>query len=95
MTPAMSMMPMNMMPMNMNPMMMGGMPMMGMMPAMACQMTCTMTQTGMTCEMKPAQGMNMDMFMECCKRMTAMMDAGMPMMMACGGMPMMMCMKAA
>jgi hypothetical protein len=29
------------------------------------------------------------MFMEFCKRMTGMMSAGMPMMMACGGMMMM------
>jgi hypothetical protein len=95
-------MPMNMMPMN--PMMMGGMPqmmngmmpqMMGMMPMpmMMCEMTCTMTATGMMCEMKPAAGMDQAMFMEACKRMMTMMQSGMPTMMACGGM-MMMCTMA-
>ena len=82
---------MNPMMMAMNPMMMGMNPMMGTMPMMMCEMTCTMTASGMTCEMKPATGMDMTMFMECCKRMTGMMGMGMPMMMSVGGMPMMMC----
>jgi len=30
-----------------------------------------------------------EMFMECCQRMMAMMNMGMPMMMMCGGMAMM------
>ncbi|MET3926065.1 hypothetical protein [Devosia sp. 2618] len=82
---------MGMMPqMGMN--MMGMMPQMGMMPMpmMMCEMTCTMTANGMMCEMKPAAGMDMAMFTEACKRMMSMMEAGMPMMMNCGGM-MMMC----
>jgi hypothetical protein len=29
-----------------------------------------------------------DMFMECCQRMMTMMNMGVPMMMACGGMTM-------
>jgi hypothetical protein len=97
------MMPMNMMNMPMmggmgmgmpmmNPMMMNGMGMMGgmmPMPVMMCKMTCKMTANGMVCEMMPMDDASKDMFMECCKRMTSMMGAGMPMMMACGGMPMM------
>ena len=99
----------NMMPAMMNPMMggmmpmMSGMPMMNgaMMPMMASMpmmmmmgaMKCTMTAEGMVCEMKPMEGMDKDMFMECCKRMMAMTGAGMPMMMMCGGM-MMMCQMA-
>jgi hypothetical protein len=68
------------------PMMMPMMPMM-----MMGKMKCTMTDKGMTCEMTPMEGVSMDMFMECCKRMMAMMGMGMPMMMTCGGMPMMVC----
>jgi hypothetical protein len=34
----------------------------------------------------------MDMLKECCERMTKMMGMGMPMMITCGGMPMMICM---
>jgi hypothetical protein len=72
--------------------MMPGMPMMGgmmPMPMMMCKMTCKMTATGMVCEMMPMEGMSQDMFMEYCKRMMGMMQGGMPMMMACGGMMMM------
>lgn len=87
--------PMMMNPMMMNPMMMGGMPMTGMMPGMAmpmmmCKMTCTMTPGGaMSCEMSPMDPAMKDMFMQCCQNMMAMMGAGMPMMMSCGGMMMM------
>ncbi|MGH9916789.1 MAG: hypothetical protein ACRD63_16050, partial [Pyrinomonadaceae bacterium] len=56
-----------------------------------CTMTCKMTPTGMVCEMMPMEGMSMEMMKDCCDRMTAMMNMGMPMMMSCGGMPMMMC----
>ncbi|WP_168168990.1 hypothetical protein [Shinella sp. HZN7] len=61
-------------PMMMNGMMpmMGGMPMMMPMPMMMGMMTCKMTDAGMTCEMKPMDGMDQAMFMECCKRMMAM-----------------------
>jgi hypothetical protein len=69
----------------MNPVMMGGMPMMG------CQMKCTMTANGITCEMMPMDPAMKDMFMKCCENMMSMMQMGMPMMMNCGGM-MMMCM---
>jgi len=65
----------------------------GMMPMMMCKMTCTMTSSGMKCEMMPMDDASKDMFMECCQRMMAMMNMGMPMMMACGGMGMM-CMMA-
>ncbi|WP_459810573.1 hypothetical protein [Bradyrhizobium sp. 17-4] len=97
MNTAMQMMPMPMMMGGMmNPSMAGGMmpmmnmPMMGM-PMMACQMKCTMTPTGMTCEMMPMDPAMKDMFMKCCESMMNMMQMGMPMMMGCGGM-MMMCM---
>lgn len=99
MNPAMQMMP------QMMPMMGGMMPQMGMngmmpmmmpqmmgmmpMPMMMCEMTCTMTANGMMCEMKPMAGMDQAMFMEACKRMMSMIQSGMPMMMACGGMMMM------
>ena len=79
--------------MMMNGMMpMGGMmPMNGMMtmPTMMCQMTCTMTVNGMTCEMTPMDASMKDMFMQCCQNMMNMANNGMPMMMCCGGMAMM------
>lgn len=88
--PAMPMPTMSMpMMQNMMPGMMGMqsmMPMMGMMPMMMAKMKCTMTATGMTCEMMPMDEASKAMFMECCKRMTAMMTEGHPMMMSCGGM---------
>ena len=59
------------------------------MPVMMCQMTCKMTDKGMVCEMMPMDGVSKDMFMEFCRRMMSTMGAGMPMMMACGGMMMM------
>jgi hypothetical protein len=101
MNPAMqTMMPMmgGMNPMMMNPMMNGMMPMMGMMsgmpgmamPMMMCKMTCSMIAEGMmTCEMGPMDNSMKDMFMQCCQNMMSMMNAGMPMMMNCGGMTMM------
>jgi len=46
----------------------------------------------MTCKMMPASGMSMEMFKTCCEMMMKMMGNGMPMVMSCGGMPMMMCM---
>ena len=77
MNPAMNMMPM-----------MGGMPMMNPMMGgmMMGNMTCKMTDDGMTCEIMPMEGMDKDMFMECCKRMMAMVSGGAPVMMNCGGM---------
>lgn len=89
MMPMMSQMPTNGMMMGM-PMMGGMMPMGGMMmPMMMCKMTCKMTADGMVCEMMPMDDASKDMFMECCKRMMAMMGNGMPMMTMCGGMGMM------
>jgi len=92
---SMPMNPMMSMPMNpmMNPMMMNGM--MGMaMPMTMCQMSCEMTPDGMVCTMKPMDGMSMDMMKDCCERMNAAMSMGMPAMMMCSNMPMMMCMPA-
>jgi hypothetical protein len=60
------------------PMMSGMMPMM---PMMMAQMACTMTPEGMTCQMKPMDGMAMEIFTQSCERMMAMMTAAMPMMM--------------
>ena len=95
MHPAMQMMPMMMGGM-MNPMMpMPMMPMPGM-GMMGCQVKCSMTPTGMTCEMMPLDGAMKDMFMKGCEAMCSMMEMDMPMMINCGGMTMMcMPMKAA
>ena len=86
----MNMMP-GMMPM---PMMMGGMmmPMMmsGMMPMM-CKMSCEMTKDGMVMKMMPTDASMMSRMKERCEAMSSMMAMGAPMMMMCGGMPMMMC----
>lgn len=87
-----------MMPM---PMMGSMMPMTGIMPMpmtggmmmpmamMMCKMTCSMTPTGMKCEMTPMDESMKDMFMECRERMMTTMGTGMPMMAMCGGMTMM------
>ena len=82
---------MGMMPMTMP---MGGMMgMMGMMPMMMAKMSCEMTgEGGMTCKIMLASGMSMEMFKTCCEMMMKMMGNSMPMVMSCGGMPMMMCM---
>jgi len=89
MNPMMNMMGMNpMMGMPMMMPMMGMNPMMGM--PMPCKMTMEMTKDGMMCRVMPMDPAHMDMMKE---RMTMMMQAmqhGMPCMMTCGGMPMMM-----
>jgi hypothetical protein len=82
----------------MNPMMMPmmGMPMMmpmmgmGMMPMM-CKMTCEMGKDGMVCKMTPMDASQLDMMKDRMNQMTNMMNMGVPCMMMCGGMPMMMC----
>ena len=51
-----------------------------------------MGKDGMTCKMMPMDGASMEMMTERCNMMNQMMQNGMPMMMTCGGMPMMMCM---
>jgi hypothetical protein len=78
--------------MGMMPMMgMPGMNMgMGMMPTMNCQVSCEMMPDGMMMKMKPANASMMDMMRERCDMMNNMMNMGMPMMIMCGGMPMMM-----
>ena len=86
---------MGMMPM-MNGMMPGMgmmMPMMmsGMMPMM-CKMSCEMTKDGMVMKMMPTDASMMPRMKERCEAMQSMMAMGAPMMMMCGGMPMMMCM---
>jgi hypothetical protein len=78
--------------------MMGGMP--GMMPMMGqgmpgmapmmCRMTCEMTKDGMVCKMMPMDAAQMEMMKERCAQMMQMMQMGVPCMMMCNGMPMMM-----
>jgi hypothetical protein len=65
--------------------------MMGMGMPMMCRMTCEMTKDGMMCRMMPMDPSQMDMMKSRMEMMTSMMGNGMPCMMTCGGMPMMMC----
>jgi len=60
-----------------------------MMPMM-CKMTCEMTKDGMLCKMVPMDASQMDMMKDRMTTMMSMMQSGMPCMMMCGGMPMMM-----
>jgi len=78
------MMPMGGMP---TPMMMGGMPMMAM--PMLCHMTFEMAKDGMICKMTPTDSSGTSMMAERCNAMNAMMAMGMPCMVSCNGMPMM------
>ena len=71
---------------------MGGMPMMAM--PMMCHMSFEMTKEGMVCKMTPMDGSGMGTMAERCNAMNAMMAMGMPCMMSCNGMPMMMGMSA-
>jgi hypothetical protein len=57
-------------------------------------MTCEMTKDGMVCKMMPMDAGQMGMMQERCNAMNAMMGMGTPMMMMCGGMPMMLCMPS-
>ncbi len=85
----------------MMPGMMGGMMpgamMGGMMPMMAmpmmCRMTVEMAKDGMVCKMMPMDGSGMEAMTERCNAMNAMMAMGMPGMLSCGGMPMMVSMR--
>jgi hypothetical protein len=49
-----------------------------------------MGKDGMVCKLMPMDAAQMDMMRERCAAMTSMMGMGMPVMMMCGGMPMMM-----
>ena len=64
------------------------MPMMPM--PMMCRMTVEMTKDGMVCRMTPMDQGGMEMMADRCNAMNAMMAMGMPCLVACGGMPMMM-----
>ncbi|HVK74846.1 MAG TPA: hypothetical protein VM734_16065 [Kofleriaceae bacterium] len=55
-------------------------------------MSMEMGKDGMVCKMMPMDPSQMDMMRERMKMMESMMGQGMPCMMMCGGMPMMMCM---
>jgi hypothetical protein len=61
-----------------------------MMPMM-CKMSCEMAKDGMICKMMPMDPSQMEMMKDRMSMMTSMMNNGMPCMMMCGGMPMMMC----
>jgi len=52
-----------------------------------------MTKDGMVVKMTPMEGSGMGMMTERCNAMNAMMAMGMPCMMSCNGMPMMMGMR--
>ena len=80
-----------MMPMaGMMPMSGMGMPMPMMAMPMMCRMTVEMTKDGMVCRMTPMDQAGMEMMADRCNAMNAMMAMGMPCLIACGGMPMMM-----
>jgi hypothetical protein len=80
--------------MGMNPMMGMGMPMMmpmmGGMPPMMVKMTMEMSKDGMICKMTPMDPAQMEMMKEKMAMMQSCMEQHMPMLMMCGGMPMMM-----
>jgi hypothetical protein len=67
-----------------------GMMGMGMMQPMMCKMTCEMGKDGMICKMMPMDMSQMEMMKNRCEMMNTMMGMGMPCMMMCNGMPMMM-----
>lgn len=69
------------------------MPMMMPMPMM-CRMTAEMTKDGMVCKMIPTDAAQMTMMSERCSAINAMMAMGMPVMVMCGGMPMLTCIPA-
>jgi hypothetical protein len=62
---------------------------------MMCRVACEMTKDGMTMTCMPMEGAGMEGMAERCNAMNAMMAMGMPMMVSCNGMPMMMCMPMA
>jgi hypothetical protein len=86
----------------MNPMSMSPMPMMGgtMMPAlmmqmammmpMACRISCEMNKDSMTIRMTPMDAAQLDALRERCNALNAMMGMGMPALVTCGGMPLVM-----
>jgi hypothetical protein len=55
-----------------------------------CKVTCEMTKDGMMCKFMPMDAGHMDQMKDRMTMMMNMMQAGMPCMMMCGGMPMMM-----
>jgi hypothetical protein len=57
-------------------------------------MTCEMTKDGMVCKLMPMDASQMDMMRERCNALLSMTAMGMPMMMMCGNMPMLMAMPA-
>ncbi|MGN6104745.1 MAG: hypothetical protein ACTHU0_06565 [Kofleriaceae bacterium] len=61
---------------------------------LTCKMTSEMTKDGMICKMMPTDMSQMDMMKDRMNMMMSMMQSGMPCMLACGGMPMMVCSAA-
>jgi hypothetical protein len=57
---------------------------------MMCKMTMEMGKDGMVCKMMPMDPAQMDMMKDRMNMMMQSMQQGMPCMMMCGGMPMMM-----
>jgi hypothetical protein len=53
-------------------------------------MTVEMTKDGMVCKLMPMDDAGMEMMSDRCNAMNAMMGMGMPCVMSCAGMPMMM-----
>jgi hypothetical protein len=58
---------------------------------MIARMTCEMTKDGMVCKLSPSSEAGAyEAMQQRCDLMNRMMAVGMPMMMMCGGLPMMM-----
>jgi hypothetical protein len=84
----------------MNPMMpnmMNGIPMMPnmmngipMMPNIMAKITCEMQKDGMICKIIPIDGASMEIIAGRCDIINKMISMGIPMIMMCGGMPIIM-----
>jgi hypothetical protein len=74
----------------MMPMAGGMMPMPMMAMPMMCRMSVEMTKDGMVCRMTPMDQAGMDMMADRCNAIGAMMAMGMPCMVTCGSMPVLM-----
>lgn len=57
-------------------------------PPMACKMTCEMTKDGMICKLTPVDPSHMEMLRERMNAMMSILGMGVPLVIACGGMPM-------
>ncbi|MCS6913916.1 MAG: hypothetical protein RMK29_07325 [Myxococcales bacterium] len=57
-------------------------------------MSMDMGKDGILCRLMPTEGGSMDLLRDRCETMMKMMSMGMPVMMMCGNMPMMLCTSA-